>query len=190
MRVTGEFTPAGPPGGCSSGPFCLVFARPILGPQRQGQDGGDQYESGNLCAAVALHDEQERRRAVRRSHAGRRRLRGCPRRRPMIYESHGASFRPGKPGDLLVAIARELRFRGLEIREYSHGTELVEIAVTDPNNSHRGRVTVGYEGFFTWEYNGDVETWDGAMALSELATGLLAGDLPAPRKQADSDTAG
>ncbi len=108
----------------------------------------------------------------------------------MIYESKGTSVWASKPGDLLVAIARELRLRGLDIREYSHGTELVEIAVTDPNNSHWGRVTVGYDGFLTWEYNGDIETRDGAMGLSGLAAGLLAGDLPGPRKQAGRDPVG
>lgn len=95
-----------------------------------------------------------------------------------------------RPGALLRAVARELRQRGLEVREYNHGDELVEIVVTNSADVGRGRVTVGYDGGIEWEYLGDIETRPGADAIRDLVVRLLKADPPVSGKQTGNDEAG
>jgi hypothetical protein len=83
-----------------------------------------------------------------------------------------------RPEILLRVIARELRRRGLEVREYNHGYELVEIIATNPRDIMHGRATVGYDGHVTWEYIGNIETQAGAEEIRDLVIALLANDLP------------
>jgi hypothetical protein len=82
-----------------------------------------------------------------------------------------------RPGALLETIARELTVRGLDIREHHHGAELVEIAITNPADLDRGRVSVGYDGRLTWEYSGDIETRAGLEEIRDIISGVLKGDL-------------
>lgn len=88
---------------------------------------------------------------------------------------------------MLAGIAGELRLCGLEIREYRHGPELVEIAVTNPRDMRRGRVSVGYDGLMTWEYSGDFETRAGAEEIRNIVTGIFKDDLKDIRMRPDEE---
>lgn len=80
-----------------------------------------------------------------------------------------------RPGELLEIIAQELMSQGLDVREYRHGDELVEIAVTNQSDEDKGRITVGYDGKVTWEYSGDIEDRAGIEQIRDTITGLLKG---------------
>ena len=53
---------------------------------------------------------------------------------------------------LLRRLAELLAAQGMEIRECRHGSEIVEIAVTNLRDPDRGRVVMGYDGYLTWEH--------------------------------------
>jgi hypothetical protein len=90
-----------------------------------------------------------------------------------------------RSGALLETIARELAVRGLDIREHHHSAELVEIAVTNPGDLNRGRVSVGYDGCLTWEYSGDTETRAGIEEIRDIIASVLKSDLRGIRRRAD-----
>jgi hypothetical protein len=78
-----------------------------------------------------------------------------------------------KPGELLELIAQDLRSHGLEIREYRHGPELVELTIINPRDPAKGRASVGYDGKVTWEHHGDTETRTGIDEIRDTIVRLL-----------------
>lgn len=96
-----------------------------------------------------------------------------PRRQAMDCESAREPTDGHKPGELLKAIAQELGNRGLEIREYRHGDELVELIIINPQDETRGRFSVGYDGKVAWEHRGDIETRTGIDKIRETIVRLL-----------------
>ena len=89
-------------------------------------------------------------------------------------------FRDDGPGASLRIIANEVTRRGLEVRKYNHGIEVVEIVITNERDQRKGRISVGYDGLVTWEYGGNIETRPGIEKIRDIAVSLLAGDVPQP----------
>ena len=97
-----------------------------------------------------------------------------PRRPAMDCESERERTGRYKPGELLEAMAQELRSRGLEIREYRHGPELVELTIVNPRDASKGRASVGYDGKVAWEeHHGDTETRTGIDKIRDTIVRLL-----------------
>ena len=82
-----------------------------------------------------------------------------------------------KPGSLLEAIAHSLRSHGLDIREYRHGDELIEIKVVNLQKLNKGQASVGYDGNVTWEYTGDIETHVGIEGIRDTIVNVLTTDM-------------
>jgi hypothetical protein len=98
-----------------------------------------------------------------------------PVKTPARREVESAGTETHKPGELLEIIAQELISNGLEVHEYRHGDELVEISVTNREDEDKGRITVGYDGKVVWEYTGDVETRAGIEQIQDMIARLLTG---------------
>jgi hypothetical protein len=98
-----------------------------------------------------------------------------PRRRSLLNNG---------PDAALLGIAKELSGRGLNVRRTRHGSEVVELTVTDPRHIGPGRVVVGYEGWLTWEYDCLIDSAAGAEKTANLIISLLAHAAP------QSDTPG
>jgi len=94
-----------------------------------------------------------------------------------LITADGQIHRRRKPGALLEAIAQGLKSCGLEIREFRHGDELVEILIANPEDASKGEARVGYDGKVTWESSGDIETCGGMEGIRDTITGLLIGDV-------------
>jgi hypothetical protein len=72
----------------------------------------------------------------------------------MLTTDTGATVhaaQPGPLGGLLQMLASQLTAAGLEVREHQRGSELTEIAATNPRHPGIGRVVIDCEGFLTWE---------------------------------------
>jgi len=87
-------------------------------------------------------------------------------------------------------IAEKLRAGGLEIREYPHGTDLVELVITNPADSGKGRVDVGYDGYVKWEYEGQIKDRPGAQKIVETVVSVLTTDVAERREQMTDDNTG
>jgi hypothetical protein len=74
---------------------------------------------------------------------------------------------------LLRRLADLLAARGMEIRKYDHGEEIIEIAVVNPRDPDRGRVVFGYDGFLVWEYRSAFKINSDADSSAETICALL-----------------
>jgi hypothetical protein len=92
-----------------------------------------------------------------------------PRRQPLLNSG---------PDAALLGIAEQLSGRGLKVRKTRHGSEVVELMVTDPKRIENGRVVVGYEGWLTWEYDCLIESPAAAEKTTNLIVSLLAHAAP------------
>jgi hypothetical protein len=90
------------------------------------------------------------------------------------------------PDAALLNLAKDLSARGLNVRKTRHGNEVIELAVTHPQHTGNGRVVVGYEGWFTWEYDCLIESPAGAEKTADLIFSLLAHAAP----QSDTPSTG
>jgi hypothetical protein len=93
-------------------------------------------------------------------------------------------------GAVLERIAQRLKARGLQIIEHSHGSELIEIAAVNPDHIDWGRMTVGYDGFVTWEYRGDIETRSGFQEVKNIIAGILTAGIRQICEKIATDEAG
>jgi hypothetical protein len=89
-------------------------------------------------------------------------------------------LRDDGPGASLQIIASELRARGLDVRKFSDGIQVVVIMVDNAQDRGQGRVSVRYDGQVTWEYGGDIENRAGIEKTTDMIAGLLASNAPQP----------
>jgi hypothetical protein len=87
-----------------------------------------------------------------------------PRRRPLVDNGHDVA---------IIAMAKELSGRGLNVRKARYGNEVIELFVTSPHHAGNGRVVVGYEGWITWEYDCPIDTPAEAEKARNLIISLL-----------------
>lgn len=87
--------------------------------------------------------------------------------------SHPQSV-PGIASDgLLRRFANSLIARGMEIRKYGHGEEVIEIAVVNPRDPDRGRTVIGYDGLLTWEYQNALKVDSDIDKCADIICALL-----------------
>lgn len=89
---------------------------------------------------------------------------GRPTQRVSPYLSHR----------LLRLLAERLSERGMEVRQYTHGDETIELAVTNPHDPDwGGRAEIGYGGYLVWERWIEFITDADMAAAAEIILGLL-----------------
>jgi hypothetical protein len=96
-----------------------------------------------------------------RSHTSMNEL---PRRQPLLDRRPDAS---------LLAIAKKLSSRGLNVRTTSHGREVTELSVNHPKHTGTSRVVLGYEGWLIWECDCLIDTLAQAEKTAKLIACLL-----------------
>jgi hypothetical protein len=83
---------------------------------------------------------------------------------------------------LLRIVAARLNARGMQAREFRHGAEVIEIAVTNPRDPEKGgRVVIGYEGYLVWECWTEFKTEHDAVTAADVIYVLLTEDLTGRR---------
>jgi transcriptional regulator with XRE-family HTH domain len=91
----------------------------------------------------------------------------------------GLGAKPGqrgtgyKPGEIMHIISGKLKARGFEVSERISGEEITEIAMINPENNGAGTVTVGYDGYVTWEWTADFTDRSGSEQVTERIVDLL-----------------
>jgi transcriptional regulator with XRE-family HTH domain len=83
---------------------------------------------------------------------------------------HGTGY---TPGEVIHIIAGKLKARGFKVTERVSGDEITEITVTSPGGNDAGTVTVGYDGYVTWEWLADLTSRPGSEQVTEKITSLL-----------------
>jgi hypothetical protein len=85
----------------------------------------------------------------------------------------GPQHQPQPPVSLLRQAGEQLVNRGLRVRERVRGGELTAIESTNPSDPNQSRVTIGCDGFLTWERWYTFRTTHDAHALAQVAATLL-----------------
>jgi hypothetical protein len=80
-------------------------------------------------------------------------------------------------GVLLETIGRELRVRGLDIRERYHDSRLTEIVVTSPRDTHSERASIRHDGLIKWECHREMGSRHAIEAIRDIIIAILASDL-------------
>ncbi len=85
---------------------------------------------------------------------------------------------------LLRRLVDLLTAQGLEVRNYDHGDEIIQIAVINPRDPDRGRVVMGYDGYLVWEYWSAFKTDSDVDACAEMICALLTKNIGENQKPA------
>ncbi len=93
---------------------------------------------------------------------------------PRPADKSGEQVPPPLSHRLLRLLAERLRERGTEVREHTHGDEIIELTVTNPRDPDRGgRVAIGYGGHLAWERSVEFKTDSDVIAVSGITLALL-----------------
>lgn len=78
-----------------------------------------------------------------------------------------------RPGEIMHIISGKLKARGFDVTERVSGDEVTEITVTSPEDRGKGSVSVGSDGYVTWEWMADLTGRCGPDQVTERITELL-----------------
>jgi hypothetical protein len=86
------------------------------------------------------------------------------------------SAKPDAASDVLASITVELEARGLRVGQSHRQGVLTEIAASSPAHPERGSISIGYDGFMTWERWAPAANSDRAEGIVRLIAWVLMGD--------------